>query len=184
MRISFIGPIPEGWLKSHRKQWYKHHLHINYYTRAATFSAKGTISRIRQLSGLEGPSISAIYSHSFPQPDDVDDEDKADDRDDGVVMEEDEREEAPATTEIPPAIPIPRSTEANPDNLEGRDEHVTDREDGAPIAKPIEPNSLLKRKPSEMSKGGSSFHTARESLSGGDGQSDSAPKPRKEDPKL
>ncbi|KAI9793256.1 MAG: hypothetical protein M1816_000677 [Peltula sp. TS41687] len=190
-RCCFIGPIPEGWLKSHRKQWYQHHLHINYYTRAATFSAKNTISRLRQLSGLEGPSVSAIYSHSFPQPDDVDDddddgdeeeeEDKTDDGDD-VIIEEDEREEEPATTEIPPAIPIPRSTEGNLDNLQVRDdEHVVDHEDDAGrVARPIATNSSLKRKPSEMSKGGSSFYTARESFGGGDGQSDSVPKPRLE----
>lgn len=116
--------------------------------------------------------------------DDHDEEDKTDDGDDVNVMEEDEREEVPATTEVPPAIPIPRSTEANPDATEDRDEGRVadggDGEDDVPAAKPIQLDSSLKRKPSEMSKGGSSFHTASESLGGGDGPSDSVSKPRKE----
>ncbi|KAF2472738.1 uncharacterized protein BDR25DRAFT_283272 [Lindgomyces ingoldianus] len=70
-RRFFIGPIPEGWLKTHRRDWYKHHLHINYSSRTATFSSDPKEQRQRRLSGLEGPSSSALYSHSFPQPEDL-----------------------------------------------------------------------------------------------------------------
>ena len=38
---TFIGPIPEGWLKSHRKQWYKHYLPVvgKSGSRSASFTA-------------------------------------------------------------------------------------------------------------------------------------------------
>ncbi|KAA6414101.1 MAG: hypothetical protein FRX48_02463 [Lasallia pustulata] len=72
-RRCFIGPIPEGWLKSHRKSWYKKSLHLsNYSSRAATFSASSNVSHHRQITGLNGPSATAMYGHSFPQPEDVD----------------------------------------------------------------------------------------------------------------
>ena len=72
-RRFFIGPIPEGWLKSHRKSWYKQYLNLsNYSSRQATFSASPSISQQRRISGLEGPSATATLGHSFPQPEDVD----------------------------------------------------------------------------------------------------------------
>ncbi|KAM0712288.1 hypothetical protein Q7P37_011382 [Cladosporium fusiforme] len=36
---TFIGPIPDGWLKSHRKQWYKQYLPIGSDSRQNTFIA-------------------------------------------------------------------------------------------------------------------------------------------------
>lgn len=74
-RRCFIGPIPEGWLKSHRKSWYKHYLSLSdYSSRSVTFSAKPGISHQRQITGLDGPSASATFGHSFPQPEDIDEE--------------------------------------------------------------------------------------------------------------
>jgi len=71
-RRCFIGPIPQGWLKSHRKSWYKEHLRLaNYSSRAATFSAASNIAHRRQITGLDGPSASATLHHSFPQPEDA-----------------------------------------------------------------------------------------------------------------
>ena len=68
----FIGPIPEGWLKSHRRDWYTHHLHINYSSKAATFSANANVSRLRRLTGLTFNSSDAPPpGPSFPQPEDV-----------------------------------------------------------------------------------------------------------------
>ncbi|KAF2842611.1 hypothetical protein M501DRAFT_1005394 [Patellaria atrata CBS 101060] len=67
-RRCFIGPIPTGWLKSHDREWYKLHLHSNYSSRAATFSANTTFDHNRRLSGLSGPSSSATFARSFPQP--------------------------------------------------------------------------------------------------------------------
>ncbi|CAD6587091.1 MAG: hypothetical protein ASARMPREDX12_002744 [Alectoria sarmentosa] len=71
-RRCFIGPIPEGWLKSHRKSWYSRYLLSDYSSRAVTFSAKPGISHQRQITGLDGPSASATFSRSFPQPEDFD----------------------------------------------------------------------------------------------------------------
>ena len=42
-RRTFIGPIPEGWLKSHRKQWYKSYI-TNAKSRAPTFTAAHPIA--------------------------------------------------------------------------------------------------------------------------------------------
>ena len=38
-RRVFIGPIPEGWLKSHRKEWYRHYVHKPGSSRRPTFTA-------------------------------------------------------------------------------------------------------------------------------------------------
>ena len=73
-RRCFIGPIPEGWLKSHRKAWYSRYLLSDYSSRTVTFSAKPGISHQRQITGLDGPSASATFSRSFPQPEDLDEE--------------------------------------------------------------------------------------------------------------
>lgn len=78
-RRCFIGPIPEGWLKSHRKSWYSRYLLSDYSSRAVTFSAKPGISHQRQITGLDGPSASATFSRSFLQPGDADEEPEEDD---------------------------------------------------------------------------------------------------------
>ena len=81
-RRCFIGPVPEGWLKSHRKSWYGDYLSLsNYSSRAATFSASSGYSHQRQITGLDGPSASATLRHSFPQPEDAsNDEDEEEGR--------------------------------------------------------------------------------------------------------
>ena len=78
-RRCFIGPIPEGWLKSHRKSWYSRYLLSDYSSRAVTFSAKPGTSHLRQVTGLDGPSASAAFSRSFPQPEDIDEEPEEED---------------------------------------------------------------------------------------------------------
>jgi hypothetical protein len=72
-RRCFIGPIPEGWLKSHRKSWYQQHLHINYSSNAATFSAPPNISHQRRVTGLDD-GANGIHKQSFPQPEGTRDE--------------------------------------------------------------------------------------------------------------
>ncbi|KAF7169875.1 hypothetical protein CNMCM6106_004762 [Aspergillus hiratsukae] len=55
----FIGPIPEGWLQHHRKQWYKTRLNFrNYTSRAVTFTAD-TPARSADQSEPEAASSSA-----------------------------------------------------------------------------------------------------------------------------
>ena len=75
-RRFFIGPIPEGWLNSNRKSWYKRRLELSTYSsRKVSFNAtagNGPHQRTH-LTGLEGPSTAARMSFSFPQPEDVDD---------------------------------------------------------------------------------------------------------------
>ena len=73
-RRFFIGPIPEGWLNSNRKSWYKRRLELSTYSsRRASFNAAvGSGSHQRTGAGLEGPSTAARMSFSFPQPEDVD----------------------------------------------------------------------------------------------------------------
>ncbi|KAF1850594.1 meiotically up-regulated gene 56 protein [Cucurbitaria berberidis CBS 394.84] len=115
-RRFFIGPIPTAWLGKHRSDWYKHHLRINYSRRAATFSSDPRDARQRRLSGLEGPSSSALFQHSFPPPQELD-------------AEEDEGTEdaqpsaasgaAPATTATPPALQVPRGSERKEDVMVG-----------------------------------------------------------------
>lgn len=94
-RRCFIGPIPKNWLNSHRKEWYKHHLHINYSSRAATFNAGDNVSRRRSVTGLDGHPI----THSFPQPEGSVEEPEE-------THDEEEQEEEVRQTAMP-AVPIP-----------------------------------------------------------------------------
>ncbi|KAL1607922.1 hypothetical protein SLS60_002861 [Paraconiothyrium brasiliense] len=107
---------PEGWLKTHRRDWYKHHLHINYSTRAGTFSsADRRGSRDRRLTGLDGPSASALFQHSFPQPKDVEA---------GEGEQGQERQASEASVgkgQVLPALEIP-SASARKENVQTPDE--------------------------------------------------------------
>jgi hypothetical protein len=80
-RRCFIGPIPEGWLKSHRNAWYKHHLGIHHSSKAPSFSASSDVDRRRRLTGLDAPNAS-FYRATFPQPDNVRGEEAVEDEDD------------------------------------------------------------------------------------------------------
>ncbi|KAK4690283.1 hypothetical protein P7C71_g6470, partial [Lecanoromycetidae sp. Uapishka_2] len=128
-RRCFIGPIPEGWLKSHRKQWYKQYTGFSTYSsKAATFSAPANISHQRQITGLDGPSAAATFSRSFPQPDDVDQEPDEPDDDAGDSLEEQEEEgasndmhelETQATRDVGPDLATTED-EPEPSNLKRR----------------------------------------------------------------
>ncbi|KAL9041238.1 MAG: hypothetical protein Q9180_001414 [Flavoplaca navasiana] len=83
-RRCFIGPVPEGWLKSHRKSWYRDHISFsNYSSKAAAFSASPGVSQHKRVTGLDGPSSTANLSQSFPQPGDLQEETEDDDDEDG-----------------------------------------------------------------------------------------------------
>ncbi len=83
-RRIFVGPIPEGWLKSHRKSWYKQSFNISHYSsRAATFSASFSGSNRTQGNGRDGPSATA-FNASFPQPDDAGEEEEYEDDLEGI----------------------------------------------------------------------------------------------------
>ncbi|OAL47694.1 meiotically up-regulated gene 56 protein [Pyrenochaeta sp. DS3sAY3a] len=128
-RRFFIGPIPTAWLSKHRRDWYKHHLRINYSTRAATFSSDPREARQRRLSGLEGPSASALFQHSFPQPDDLDAEEDGNAPD---AHASGANGAAPAKISTPPALQVPRGSEHKDDVLVGN-------EDGELVDAPSEP---------------------------------------------
>ncbi|CAO2653453.1 Nn.00g028640.m01.CDS01 [Neocucurbitaria sp. VM-36] len=117
-RRFFIGPIPTAWLGKHRRDWYKHHLRINYSTRTATFSSDPHEARQRRLSGLEGPSSSALFQHSFPQPEELDAEE-----DEGTenVRASGSKAGAPATTTTPPALQVPRASGQKDEVLVGNE---------------------------------------------------------------
>ncbi|KIW08802.1 uncharacterized protein PV09_00736 [Verruconis gallopava] len=114
-RRAFIGPIPEGWLRSHRRDWYRHHLRLNYSSKSASFTAREGTSRQKRLTGLQdGPSPSALYKASFPQPEELvnEDEDEADD------VNEEGRQTGTRTAQ-PPAISIPRNGKNGEEELSG-----------------------------------------------------------------
>lgn len=111
-RRFFIGPIPEGWLNSNRKSWYKRRLELSSYSsRNATFhAAAGQSHHHRSKHGID-PSTKARMSFSFPQPEDIEDsaderedaaEDTAEDDDDDDHEEEEKetRELEPVSTEV------------------------------------------------------------------------------------
>ncbi|KAL8996210.1 MAG: hypothetical protein Q9169_004232 [Polycauliona sp. 2 TL-2023] len=85
-RRCFIGPIPEGWLRSHRKSWYRDYINLsNYSSKAADFSAGPGVSQHKRMTGLDGPSSTTNLSQSFPRPNDVQENTEDDDDDDGEV---------------------------------------------------------------------------------------------------
>jgi hypothetical protein len=111
-RRFFIGPIPEGWLSSNRKSWYKRRLELsNYSTRRPTFTATSldVHRRTRTLSGFDGPSTAVRLGFSFPQPADVEgleDEINVAETDDDEDAEVETREIEPlATNAEVPGIP-------------------------------------------------------------------------------
>ncbi|KAF2668758.1 hypothetical protein BT63DRAFT_440855 [Microthyrium microscopicum] len=69
-RRLFIGPIPKGWLRSHRKTWVEQSLKRNYGSKVATFTASDTVTQQRRLTGL-GEDSSQSTKPSFPRPDDA-----------------------------------------------------------------------------------------------------------------
>ena len=53
-RRVFIGPIPEGWLKSHRKEWYKQFVGRRSNKRRATFTAAQPLTIVDTNDGAAG----------------------------------------------------------------------------------------------------------------------------------
>ncbi|KAK5716274.1 hypothetical protein LTR17_016463 [Elasticomyces elasticus] len=56
-RRTFIGPIPEGWLKSHRKQWYRHYI-----------TKPGGSKRAPTFTAQQSQSIPAPATEQTPRP--------------------------------------------------------------------------------------------------------------------
>ncbi|OAP55629.1 hypothetical protein AYL99_09781 [Fonsecaea erecta] len=102
----FIGPVPEGWLNSHRKEWYRRRLQLNTYSsrRASFRAATEQDRRHRTLSGLEGPSTAARMTFGFPQPENVFEQDSSAGYADDV--EQDDWEPPVQTRELAPVATV------------------------------------------------------------------------------
>ena len=108
-RRSFIGPIPEGWLKSHRKFWYKQSLSLsNYSSRAATFSASFKSPVPTQLSGGD-VSHAGNFNTSFPQPEDVDEDENRNELGELRGGESTEAAHGTSNTKCPSSGPLKRN---------------------------------------------------------------------------
>lgn len=152
-RRFFIGPIPEGWLNSNRKSWYKRRLELSSYSsKNASFNAAaGQSHHHRVKTGLD-PSTKARMSISFPQPEDI--EDLADEQDEDAEDAEDtaeDDEEEQETTELEPV-----STEA----LQPADESTTDAR-----SRSSSPRNTPRRVPSHILDGAPVNTSPRESSS-------------------
>lgn len=163
-RRCFIGPIPEGWLKSHRKQWYKHYLGIHHSSRAPSFSAGSNVGSHRRVTGLEQQPANP----SFPQPADADADDVVDDDD----------PEAEASTDVPPAVDVTRAGHSSSlDVLRERSESNPDVpiSDSAPqVSDVLKPDATAQSQDTKPSKrkslglqreqSATSYETAHETL--------------------
>jgi len=165
-RRFFIGPIPEGWLNSNRKSWYKRRLELSSYSsRKATFSAAATIGpHHRTLTGLGGPSTAAQMSFSFPQPEDVFDRASNDGSTPDAETEDDDDDEEIEATNIAPVATTDLEALADDnreEDQEGRARSVTPRPipglDGAK-------DSKEKAKKGARSPQPESFATAQEHI--------------------
>ncbi|KAJ9605406.1 hypothetical protein H2200_010063 [Cladophialophora chaetospira] len=172
-RRFFIGPIPEGWLNSHRKSWYQRRVELSTYSsrRQSFQAAPDQGPHHRTLTGLTGPSTAARMSFSFPQPEDVDDRasNAGETTDMGEQTEEDEEDaednaveprdiEPVATTDIPRILGI------EDENSEGE---ISPKAVPVPQNKGLDrTNDLLKPGPSTSggarSAGADSYKTAHE----------------------
>ncbi|EXJ54006.1 hypothetical protein A1O7_09343 [Cladophialophora yegresii CBS 114405] len=170
-RRFFIGPIPEGWLNSHRKSWYRRRVELSTYSsRRQSFHATTDHGpHHRTLTGLDGPSTAARMSFSFPQPEDVYDEassagDVTDIEEQGTPADEEDRDEPRniepvATTDLPQIVGIEEEQD-----VQGR---KGTKSTPVPQDKGLDgTNDLLKPGPSKTgtarSAGAESYKTAQE----------------------
>lgn len=109
-RRIFVGPIPEGWLKSHRTSWLKHSFNLsNYSSRAATFTASFNSQRTHD-SGRDGPSAEA-FNASFPQPDDLGDEENGEREEEDIDGSSSRQTAGRSNTDEAPPLQSRRTTE-------------------------------------------------------------------------
>jgi hypothetical protein len=120
-RRCFIGPIPKGWLNSHRKEWYRNHLHINYSSRTATFAAGDNVSQHRSVTVLDGQRV----RQSFPQPEELNEE-----------PEESQDGEEEATPTSTSAVQIPSISNVDGNNSRAMPT-ISNEEDVIDVAVPL-----------------------------------------------
>ncbi|KIW87224.1 uncharacterized protein Z519_12127 [Cladophialophora bantiana CBS 173.52] len=123
-RRFFIGPIPEGWLNSHRKEWYRRRIQLSTYSsrRVSFRAATDQDPHHRTWTSLEGPSTAARVSFSFPQPEDVLDRDsRADETTDAEEEDQEEDEVLVEPRDIEPVSTndVPRIRRIDGENEQG-----------------------------------------------------------------
>jgi hypothetical protein len=171
-RRCFIGPIPEGWLKSHRKDWYKHHLGIHHSSKAPSFSTSSDVSQRRRLTGLDAPNTS-VYRATFLQPDNIRREEalEEDDEDDHEVpassrksakdqmipiaeqVDDGAESDGEATIRAPVALDIPRAGPSDPGLLKeeggNAEEVLSSYTTAQTVASPSTPTPLATPRPGD-----------------------------------
>ena len=176
-RRFFIGPIPEGWLNSNRKSWYRRRVELSTYSsRKASFNAAaGGGSHHRTTTGLEGPSTAARMNFSFSQPEDIDEATSESDVtqvDTDTEAEEsgserEAREIEPVSTQEVPQILGIEEDEDGSGNISPKairvppDRGLDGTQDSSRLAPRMAPGPSNK---SPKSVGPDSFHTAQQSV--------------------
>lgn len=159
-RDSFVGPIPVGWLKNHRSEWYKHHLHVFYSSKQATFAKEDNVGFKRRVTGLEIPDTRDGWRS-----------------DTGGGEDDEEDAEMPLlltgeAVENSGPVPIPRASTTVDPKIDGKQKgkskspaglSPSERHPGRPFTR----SSRRNTEPRSFNRG-ESFATASEGLSSGD----------------
>ena len=134
----------------------------NYSSRTVSFSAHQSFGSQRQVTGLEGPSTTAMFGQSFPQPDEVEDE-TGDGRDnqEGDVQTE---ELAPVGTDDLAKVPQILGIE-DPDNPP-QPKSIPVSSDHGMLGDTSNRGVSARRREESSSAGQQTFVTAHESMSG------------------
>lgn len=164
-RRFFIGPIPEGWLNSNRKAWYRRRLELsNYSSRQATFhAAENPGTHHRTVSGLVGPSVSTRMQFSFPQPEDADSVDAQDQEADGDSNEDADTEDEDEIVETTALAPVNTEDAAllggptDSNNADDQEQRNIPHREGLDGARDLDPVPSVRSNPQAES-----FKTAKE----------------------
>ncbi|TKX21182.1 pleckstrin homology domain-containing protein [Elsinoe australis] len=177
-RRCFIGPIPEGWLKSNRKQWYKHYLGINHSSKRASFSAPDNVGAQRRMTVIDGPT-----RPSFPQPADAVDGAAGSSVNPTEQIPATDHEDEEAIVDAPPGVSLPRGSQQDQNTIVLREHASNTKQPVSKIdtdtTKKIDTEAGLLRKkakkqdskrkntkkpPTKRQASATSFKTARENL--------------------
>jgi len=183
----FIGPIPEGWLNSNRKSWYKRRLELgNYSSRKASFNVAADHGpHHRTMTGLDGPSTAARIGFSFPQLSDVNDASNEGNITEAEPEELEELSTSDGEADMETRVIAPVATSEDPGILGTNEEEDRSRSksipvppdrglDGATPGNIISPESIGRRTATDQqSVAQQSFMTAREHATEGSQKTES-----------
>ena len=161
----FIGPIPEGWLSSNRKSWYKRRFELSTYSsRKGSFTAADNKLHHRTLTGLDGPSTTAQVGFSFPQPRDVNEESEHD----GASSTDTEADDSDIEARILEPLPtnIPQIVGIADEEDDSRPKLLRVPSDTIVSSNTLNPDTA-KRKIPQRSRTEESFYSAKERIDTG-----------------